>query len=435
MNNKKKIYLLCFAFLLTACDKKEILQGKREDLFVDAHASHSMAANQEIAALPVSLGQSLSLQSWDDTGANNKHSSVNHKMNLQPRVCWKKSIGNGPIHSSPVAFDGKIYAIDANGILHCVSQNEGKILWRKSVAKQPSESVFSGGLAAHDGVIYITTNIGLVLAIDSRTKKALWENNVKALLKGPPVFVADRIIVTTADNQTLALDAKKGETIWSKTKNKEQTMMLEAGAPAVVSEEAVICAYSSGDFASLSVKTGAENWFDVLVSSNVSESGAQISHIATSPVVFDGKVLVATSESQIALTDVETGVRIWEQDFGTINLPVVINNWGFVLSCHHELVCLSMKDGSVKWNVNISQINQKKSAQKNCNTLFTGPIAVNGNILVLDNSGNILSFNPTNGAFIGKMNISRTKITARPPIVVDGTMFILTKRADLYAIR
>lgn len=428
--NKTKKYILAVCLvgvLSTACEKKEILPGKREE-FLKSMEENTII-NKSIANEKVQISSAVSIESHVDVAGNKQHNMVNNKMSANPSVLWKKSFGRGPINASAISFGGNIYIVDSRGILFCISQKSGEVVWEKLIAKQPDESVFSGGLTSDNGVIYVTTNIGDVVAIDSKTQKNLWTKSLKLPLKGSALFVNGKLIVTTVDSQTFSLDSRTGAIVWTKTVNKEQTMMAESSVPAL-SRSGVVCAYSSGDIVSLDLNSGSDNWADVLCSANISESGFVISHIAASPVVHGDSVLAATSESKMVLTDAATGARIWEQNIGTINTPLIMNGWVFALTNSGELVCLSMKDGSIKWKVNAKTFSNEKKPE---DVLLTGPMIINGNIVIFDATGNIMSFDPSTGLFRKKINIEKASI-ARVPMIINGVMYAVTNRAEIYAI-
>ena len=428
MNNVKKYIILgCLLALTTACEKKEILPGKREEFL--KIADQGVIVNKELAGIKIQATAASSISSCVDVAGNKQHDSINYKMSENPKQLWNKSFGRGPVTSLPICFGGNIYVVDALGVLCCISQKDGKTIWEKEIAKQSDEASFSGGITANNGTIYATSNTGKVIAINSKTKKQLWSKDLKFPLKGAPLFVDGKIIVTTVENQTFALSASDGNILWTKTTNKEQTMMADAGIPAVFGGD-VICTYSSGDVMSINVATSADNWGDVLFSSNTSESGSVISHIAASPVVHNGFVLVATSESKIALIDATTGVRAWEQNVGTVTSPVIIEGWAFVLSSEKELVCLSMTDGSIKWSNKLQDAFPDKSRK---DTKWTGPSLINGNIVVFNTNGDMLSFDTSTGSIKKKTNIDCS--VSRVPIIINETMYITTERAEIYAIK
>ncbi|MDR0744797.1 MAG: PQQ-like beta-propeller repeat protein [Holosporales bacterium] len=425
MRNYTLLLLFGAIVLISACEKKEILPGKREEIFTTINKN----INKTIASLKINATPPSSIDSCVDVAGNKQHSDINHKMLATPKTIWKTKIGRESIHSDPIYIDGKIYAVDALGILNCVSAKDGRIIWKKEIAPQPDEAEFSGGLTAANGVIFISTNTGHLIAINSKTQKEIWNKDLKYPLKGSPLFVNDRIIITTIDNQTLAIDAKNGTIIWSNTINNEQTTMAKFGTPAVYGND-VICAYSSGDVASFSLSSGSDNWSEVLFSSNVSESGFVISHIAASPVVYKNYVLIATSESKMILLDATSGIRVWEQDLGTIHTPIINNNWIFVLTSDNKLVCLSLNDGAIKWQTNITdEFNEKKGKE----AIWTGPLMINGKLVIFSDHGHKATFDISTGKTISSEVVDRL-LFVRTPMIVNKIMYFITDYAELYAV-
>ncbi|MDR1234139.1 MAG: PQQ-like beta-propeller repeat protein [Holosporales bacterium] len=425
--------LFCAALLLmTACDKKEILPGKREPISGIPLKSDSRGSiDSDLRARSVQLPAATSVSSFVDVMGNKQHVAINYRLSQKPKILWDTSIGRGPVSSDIIAYNGFLYAVDATGELSCVSQKDGRISWSKTIAKQPDESSFAGGLTANGGVIYISTNIGHVIAIDTKTHKELWNINLKFPVKGAPLYVSDKLIVTAVNNQTFALNPKNGETLWSKTMTQEQTVMCGTSI-AAVSGDTLICAYSSGDIIAINVRDGSDIWADVLFSANIAESGFVISHIAASPAVLDGFVLASTSESKTAMIDVVSGIRRWEQSFGTTLTPAVVRDWAFMLSNDNTLFCISLKTGNIKWTTDVRNLSDDECSKKN-KVKWVGPILINGNVTVFSEDGDVAYFDASTGALKKKDTFPKVSFT-RTPIIVDGVMFAVSERGSLYAI-
>ncbi|MDR0640453.1 MAG: PQQ-like beta-propeller repeat protein [Holosporales bacterium] len=434
MVRNKVLFTWCCvaAVLMTACDKKEKLPGKREPIsgipsMVDTRSGIDPDLMGQVVQLPPA-----SREHWFvDVMGNKQHTAINHELSHKPKLLWETSIGRGPICSDIIAYSNLLYAIDAIGELNCVEQRSGKIVWKRMVAKQPDESSFSGGLTADNGVVYVSTNIGHVLAIDAKTGKELWNVNLKFPMKGPPLYVPGNIIVTAINNQTFALDPRNGNTLWGKTMNQEQTIMREASVPAVTGNS-LICTYSSGDILAIDMQDGAELWTDTLFSGSMADSGSMISHIAASPVVIDGFALVLTSESRAAMIDVTTGIRVWEQSFGTTLTPAVIRDWAFILSNDNTLSCISLKTGRVKWTTDVKDFCDNKRSKKN-RVKWIGPVLINGSVVVFSDGGDMVYFDASTGN-LKKKDVFAKLPFARAPIIVDKLMFAVSEMGKLYAI-
>ncbi|GHT89068.1 hypothetical protein FACS1894113_3050 [Alphaproteobacteria bacterium] len=426
----KKAFLLLTicSILLSGCSKKEILPGKREDLFVANVNGDSI--NKSVVSVKITPLSAQSRSSHICVAGNLQHNNINRKMAVNEKLTklWKVSIGSGPITADPIIFDNKIFAVDARGTLSCVEAQTGKILWDLSIAKQPESGIFSGGLTANNGIIYIATNIGTVVAVDSKTKKILWKISIKIPLKGAPVCWDSKVIVTSVENQTYALDAKTGKTIWTKTMEHEQTIMEESASPAV-SGTSLICPYTSGDIVAMNSK-GVENWADMMLSGNSSESGSIIFQIVS--IVCDKNfVLVTTATSNMSLLDSTTGIRIWEREFGSLVTPIIHGDWVFGLLNDNRLVCLSLKDGTTKWQMNLASILQEKREKE---ARWVGMQLINGNVVVFSTFGHVASFDISTGKLKNVETLKNVGF-ARNPIIVNGTMLAITNRAEIHAFK
>ncbi len=428
MNYTKTLFFItAVSILLSACDKKEILPGKREALS-GITETNELFQTSNITDY-VNLSSATNITSFVDIEGNKQHSSLNYKMPKDLKTLWKTSIGGIRVNSNIIVFQGNLYVINSNGVLICLSQVDGKKLWEKLIAKQPDDAIFSGGLTANGSIIYISTNIGEVKAIDSKTQKELWSVNLKYPLKGAPLYSHGKIIINSIENQTFALDSLTGKVVWIKSASKENTIMSDSATAAELWDD-VICAYTSGDLKSLNSRNGAINWEDVLFSANLSESGSVFSHIVASPVVFNGNVLVATSESKIALIDGASGIRLWEKEIGTLNTPAVNNDWIFVLSSDNQVICISAKSGSINWMKKIQDIYGEKYPE---NANWTGPLLINNDIVIFNDFGDMLELDKSTGKLNEKITIKNANIIKKP-IIVNGKMFAITNRSDIYAI-
>ncbi len=252
---------------------------------------------------------------------------------------------------------------------------------------------------------------------------------MKYPLKGLPLYSHGKIIINSIENQTFALDSLSGRVVWIKSASKENTIMLDSGSAAEL-EKDVICTYTSGDLKSLNSQNGAINWEDVLFSANFSESGSVFSHIVASPVVFNENVLVAISESKMVLIDGVSGIRLWEKEIGTLNTPAVNNGWIFVLSSDNQIICLSAKSGDINWMKKIQDIYDEKYPE---NANWTGPLLINGEVVIFNDFGDILKLDKSTGKLNKKITMKNVNIIKKP-IIVNGKMFAITNRSDIYAI-
>ena len=426
--NKLLPALCTLAVVITACDKKEILPGKRESIDGITELKSLETAENAMGRSVIVTG-SETLHEHTDIAGNKQHNSPNHKMNREPHVIWEYSLGGHGVDVPPIILGEDVYAINSRGDLICLSLKDGKKKWETKVAKQPEEGLFAGGMTAHENIIYIATNTGDIVAVDTRKEIIIWRKALNFQFRSAPLYAFGKLIVTSIDGKTVAIDATDGNVIWKKSNEKEITMIAGSATPVLYGQN-VICAYNDGDVKSYDIGNGTENWSDTLFAMNNSDSGAVVNNIVASPVVNKEHVLVTTSESNIVMFDATTGIRLWEKEIGTVRVPIINSGWVFVLTQSEQVMCLSENEGKLKWSANVRDLLNEKYKD---NVEFTGILLINGDVAVFTDLGHILTLDVSTGKLKKQEKIDgMTSITQ--PIIVDSKLITVTSRAKVYAI-
>lgn len=421
----KKIILsvCCACIAFSACDKKEILKGNREALFVEKPSIKNNSSEL------VNMVSSTVLLQHTDIFSSKSHAAVNNKMGNNIKVIWKDNFGHPNIQTDPIIYNDTAFFIDGAGILRAVNITDGKEKFHSEICPQ-KDSVFTGGLTASENTIFISTNTGDVVAFDIKTQKEKWRKSLQIPMRSAPNVVNGNIVVNNIANQLYVLNTKDGSVKWSNFGSREQTIMSLMPTP-VIFQNSVVNVMTTGDIICLNLESGNELWSDVLFPTNISESGFVITHIAASPVVSNDILFVSNTESKMCADDIYSGIRLWETDISTLYPPTVIGNSLFMISTDGNLYCLSQSDGSVKWkNSDLAQSTGDKTSKL---IEWTAPIIVNGDVVLCNNKGDISFFDSKNGKFKHKINIGKS--ITRSPIVVKEVMYILTKDADLYGLK
>ena len=423
--NKKYVLLACLTVFLSACDHKEKLEGKREEILAENYVS--MKIDPKNLRESIVVPSSSSVLSYKSINGDYTHDSVNHAFPSDFKKLWSSDLGRSPIASEIIHDGEKVYSIDAKGTLKCINPKNGAILWSIVVSKQSDDNVFSGGMTISGDKIVITTNKGEVIVFNKNTKKEILKHEIKIPIKSAPIVKNDTIIVTTIDNKTFALDINAKKMKWAKVERGEETIMQGASVSALYTDK-VICTYTNGDVSAIDLQTGSEIWNDTLFSGNTSKSGFVISHIVASPVVHNGVILASSFESKTVALDAESGVRVWENGIGTFNTPAVINNWAFMINSSGSVSCVSMKDGSLKWNTEIKNEKGVKYSEKY--ELF-GPVILNGKVTVFASDGSMFTLDIQKGTILSRKTLDCR--ISNTPVIVGKIMYVVDERAKLYA--
>jgi outer membrane protein assembly factor BamB len=131
--------------------------------------------------------------------------------------------GDGP-RATPTWFDGRVYALGAQGELQCLEDDTGRMLWRTNILDDHGAGNLQWGMSAaplvvDDAVIVLPGGASgkSIAAYDRRNGSRLWsvESDQQAYSSPMLLTIADtRQIVVLAATRLLGLTPGKGELLW-----------------------------------------------------------------------------------------------------------------------------------------------------------------------------------------------------------------------------
>jgi outer membrane protein assembly factor BamB len=390
-----------------------------------------------VSSEPVRLPKPVSNHEWPQAGGEATHAMYHLAAGENLSVAWKTSVGSGSdgdrkLLASPVVADGKIFAMDADAQVSALDAASGKILWQAETRPEDAEdAVQPGGIAFSDGKIFVATGFGQALALDAGTGKELWRQAIPMPARSAPTVASGRVFVLTTENSTYALDANDGRRLWYHAGIPETAALLGGGSAAVDGGTLVV-PYSSGELFALRTENGRVIWSDSLLAQRRSDTISTLADIRGQPVVDRGMVLAISNSGRMAAIDLRSGGRVWDSDLGGVDTPWVAGDYVYVLTSNSEVVCLRRSDGRVRWVIGIGRYIDP-TATRLRPLIWTGPVLAGDRLLVGSANGEVLSLSPYTGDVLGHISVSGGVFIA--PVVADRTVYLLSDRAELIALR
>ncbi len=190
---------------------------------------------QQLAALPTT--------GWVTNGgtlSNSRYSQltqINRDNIKDVKAVWRTHLngsGLGAQYSGqgqPLMYDGVLYMVTGADDVFAVSVETGKILWNYEARLEASRvkvccGWMSRGVAIGDGKVFVGRLDAQVVALDQKTGKVLWTNEVEDPLKGysivaAPLYYDGMVIVGMGGGDMgiraslKALDARTGKLRWT----------------------------------------------------------------------------------------------------------------------------------------------------------------------------------------------------------------------------
>lgn len=429
--------------VLAACDNKEtILLGEREnirDVLVEGETQTALAEQAVTGDIPpLSLPPTRANSSWTQAIASPITRPDHPQLNSQPRLIWSVDIGQGDgrkarITADPVVAGGRIFTLDAETRVSAVSSS-GQVIWSKELTptNDRSSDASGGGLAYGDGVLYVTTGFGTLVALDAATGAQNWRQNLQATATGSPSVAGDLVYLIAGDQIAWALDRKNGRIRWQLTATNDRRNVLGAPAPAV-SDTHVVFAFGSGEVQGAFRNGGLRLWDAQIAGRRGGFSSGLVTDITGDPIIAGDRVFVGSHAGRTVALNLGNGERLWTAPDGPLNPIWPAGNSLFMVSDRNELLRLSADDGRRIWGVSLPFFIKDKPKRQSEIFAHHGPIIASGRLILVSNDGFMRFFDPTSGRVLGQLEMPDGATTN--PVVANGTLYVVTTKGQLLAYR
>ncbi|MEE9251064.1 MAG: PQQ-binding-like beta-propeller repeat protein [Alphaproteobacteria bacterium] len=396
----------------------------------------ALQPDSELARLPVRLPPPWANPGWPQAGGLASHAMHHLELGDAPSRAWRTSVGRGSnserrLLAQPVVAGNRVYTLDASARVYALEAASGKRVWRKDLRpRNETEGTLGGGIAFAYGRLYVTTGFAEVLALNADTGTVLWRRGVSGPMRAAPTVAEGRVFAVTIDNKTYALAADDGRVLWTHTGMAEIAGLLGGASPAVA-DGIVVVPYSSGELYALSATNGRQLWTDFLARPQRTSAVSTMADIQAAPVIDRGRVIGISNSGSMVAIGLRSGARLWEQRISGQQSPWVAGEFIYVMATNGDLVCLTRRDGRVRW-VSVVPIyeNEKK---KTGLISWAGPVLAGDRLLLAGSHGEVLSISPYTGDLLSVIKMPDAVII--PPAVANKTLYFLTDDADLIALR
>lgn len=389
-----------------------------------------------VADLDIFVPRAVRNDSWSQAGMRASHFPGNLELAHPFTQVWSADMGDGSSGSRrllnpPIVANGQVFAMDASGRVTAVNADTGRRAWRvRATSDAEDGNALGGGVAFGDGRLYVSTGFGEVLALDPANGGLLWRAEVNGPIRSAPAFSAGRVFVISIDNQIEALDAASGRILWSHTGILEDAALLGGASPAVGSG-VVVAPYSSGELFALRIETGRPAWSDSLAAVRRFGALAGLADIRAEPVIAEDLVIAVSHSGRMVGIDLRSGERIWEQEVGGINMPLVTGEFIFALSTNAELVAMTKRGGRILWVTPLQRY--RNEDDRTGPIVWAGPVLAGDRLIMVGSNGVGVVASPVSGEVVHTFSLRGNGTIS--PIVAGGTLYVLSDNATLTAYR
>jgi len=275
---------------------------------------------------------------------------------------WKFPTG-ARVTSSPAVVNGLVYFGSYDGNFYAVEAGAGKLRWKFRNAGErryagihlhgslpEGESmpdpfdVYLSSPTVWNGAVYFGSGDGNVYAIDATSGTVKWKFKTGDVVHASPAIADGKLYIGSWDSYFYALDATTGKEIWRFKTGEDPEIHNQVGiqSSATIADGVVYFGCRDSKFYALDATTGLQRWV-------FPNKG---SWVITSPLVRDGKVYFATSDTALLhVVDAKTGALIDTVKFHwpIFGSPSIAGNTLYLAGQDGKLVAIDLDSRKPVW--------------------------------------------------------------------------------------
>lgn len=352
------LYLLSHSLLLSANEQSGFKHNTDRNSYI--HASIQGWQDEPdwqlrlpglVVSSPVLAGDTLLLAS-----ENGNLYALNHHTKA---IQWIFPTG-GALSATPAVHGNTVYQLSLDGSFYAIDLITGLELWRfNTLGEQrfagwnylgiqadhpvtdPWDFFLSSALV-HDGVVYFGSSDQHLYALDADTGKMRWAFKTGGMVHSSPALAGELVLVGSWDGALYALDRHSGEAQWRFQTNTEQKLKVWFGIQSspVVDGDRVYIGSRDGYLYALDLQTGAKQW----------RYDAERSWIVGTPSFDHHSLYVGTSDTGWLLAlDKTTGQERWRHRtfVWTFSSPVLFDGQVLIASMRGDMLLLDSDSGEL----------------------------------------------------------------------------------------
>ena len=441
---RKRQYVICAMMLalpLAGCGAFKGKGGPRTPTVGERVSilsnDNSIKVDPTTAEIAVVLPDPVLNADWAQSGGNASKSMGHPALGAARAKAWEASIAGSTkkqrLAAAPVISNNRLFAVDTDAVVSAFAADTGAKLWSVSIGstgKDFENSLFGGGASVDGNVVYATSGVGDVAALNAEDGKLLWKVKPAGPLRGAPTVAFGGVYVITQDNQIFALNAGDGAVQWQATASLEPGSVFGAASPAA-GQGTIVAGFSSGEVQAYRYENGRDLWEDALARTSMALSVSTLTDVDADPVIDRGRVFALGQGGRMASYDLLTGQRIWEISIAGISTPYVVGEWVYAMTDDGKLLCVARGSGKVRWIQQLARYRVETEKKKKDPIRWTGPILAGGRLIAVNSEGQLVEFSPTDGSTLATTEFKSP--LSQPPVVANNRLYILADDGTITA--
>ena len=348
---------------------------------------------------------------------------------------WQVELGSGLKKKyaslSPAADGKRIFAASLSGNVVAVEAESGLEIWRVNLAEQNGTArgkkrpgkggdLISGGLGAAEGMVFLGTSDGELLALNQSDGSLAWRADSGSEVLAPPEANSSIVVAQAMNGRVTAFDHITGTRKWVYDSQLPPLSLRGTSSP-LVNEDVAICGFANGRVLLLDAEEGIPRWERrVSIPSGQSEL-ERLADVDGRMLLIRNRLFVIGYQGQMLSIDVLSGRVIWAREASSyVGLDEGFGNIYAVMDDDH-LLAVDQSSSREVWSTEALRYRK-----------LTTPTTIGNHVAVGDHKGYVHLIAQSDGRFTGRTQVDKDGIVGRM-IAVEDRLYVQGRSGRLYA--
>jgi outer membrane protein assembly factor BamB len=334
---------------------------------------------------------------------------------------WSASVGGTrkPLRLGlDLAVEGnRVYAAGRGGEVAAFDVETGRRLWTRRV-----KAALAGGPGADPAMVVVGSSAGDVFALRAANGTVLWHVNVAGEILAAAAVTPRLVVVRTVDGKLHGLAPADGHEIWQVQQPVPSLSLRGTSKPMIIGDVA-ICGFDNGKVVAANLTDGSSAWEQTIAPPHGSNEIARLNDVDATPRIDGNDVYVAQFQGKVAMLALDSGQVWWSHDMSSYRGMTIDNDGLYVSTADGEIVAMNRTNGVELWR-------QKALLHRQ----LSAPVVSGNAIAVGDFQGYVHWLDPKTGALIGRARSGKRAINMSP-VAADGLLLVIDDTGRISAFR
>lgn len=438
---KSKFFIFIFIVIISCSSKKDIkidvdtlknegitiLHNKENNNFGINHATKYI--NNIALYKPID-----GVKNWN----SNNFTHSNLLKNINSKINFKTKQQGISIFFSKTTFSKTI--LFHNEKLIFVDDSSNIVIYDKDLKKNKKFKIHENNFFDNyplkfspiidSNTLFISDNLGTILAFDLDKFKILWKNNLSVPFVSNLSIYKESLLVVNSNGKIFSFDKKYGKINWSFETGTSSIKSYKSFKLAI-SDNKIIFSNDLGSIYCIDLEKQSLIWSRRLSNLNLFKN---LNYFEISPPVIENKFIYFSINSGYFLQlDIISGNILWSTNVKTSTLPIINLSTIAVISDDGYFVIVDKVSGKILYSKYVLNFLKQRALVQNKDLHIRNLYLISNKFYLISNNGDFLIINSSNLDQVQILKISNS-INSNL-IILKDKLFVMDKNNNILLIR